>query len=120
MSFCLWFVILIFVRAKVGVFNQSASLKIVAENNFGLFDMGVTGEERRSSWREEGEVFRWAFGRSSEGLRREYVFLTYFSHKGMALQCRLEWQGQCVEYGCLMGRLYVIINSREIFMVEYL
>ena len=120
MSFCLWFVILIFVRAKVGVFNQSASLKIVAENNFGLFDIGGTGEERRNGRREEGEVFRWAFGRASESLRREYVFLTYFSHKGMVLQCRLEWQGQCVECGCLMGRLYDIIKSREIFMVEYL
>ena len=120
MSFCLWFVILIFVRAKVGVFNQSASLKIVAENNFGLFDIGGTGEERRSGRREEGEEFRWVFGRTSEGLRREYVFLTYFSYKGMELQCRLEWQGQCVEYGCLIGRLYDIIKSREIFMVEYL
>lgn len=116
----MWFVILIFVRAKVGVFNQSASLKIVAENNFGLFDIGGTGEERRNDRREEVEEFRWVFGRSSEGLRREYVFLTYFSYRKMALQCRLEWQGQCVEYGCLMNRLYVIINSREIFMVEYL
>ena len=74
MSFCLWFVILIFVRAKVGVFNQSTSLKIVAENNFGLFDMGVTGEERRNDRREEGEEFRWVFGEASARVRLFNLF----------------------------------------------
>ena len=71
-----------------------------------------------------GEKKGRSFGGSSGGLRRGFgesmCFLTYFSYKGMELQCRLEWQGQCVECGCLMGRLYVIIKSREIFMVEYL